>query len=404
MRAPPESLIPTTGQPDLDGHVHHLADLLGEDLGERAAEDREVLAEDADGPAEDRPVARDDGVAPGPVLAHPELDLAVADEAVELDERARVEQEVDPLAGEQLAAVVLPRDRLLRPRVRRGLAQLTQPGELLLGRLVPGRHRAEPNGSRSGDGEAPRGRLRRPARPRSASRCRAVDRASAETSRQARGNGTRAPAGARAHRPRSAARDRGRRGTGAARAAGSPFPRSRARRADRGDVPQLLLGAERWPATISSPSRPTQMHDTCGEPSRFSVTRCASRPDSTIARALSGSDMSPILRTPREPRSCTAGASVARNGCLARPLRDVAVRGRRARTLLLRARRPPDGGRLRGGARRARRRPRAPLPIGDGGRDDRPADDAAARAGRSRSPRAPTTGTVSSSTTSRPGA
>ena len=141
MRAPPESLIPTTGQPTLSGHVHHLADLLGEDLGERAAEDREVLAEDADRPAEDRAVARHDGVAPRPLLAHAELALAVAHEAVELDERAGVEQELDPLAGEELAALVLPRDRFLGARVLGGVAQLAQPGELRLGRVVAGRHR-----------------------------------------------------------------------------------------------------------------------------------------------------------------------------------------------------------------------------------------------------------------------
>ena len=38
----------------LDGEIHHLADLLREDLGERAAEDGEVLAEDEDLAAEDR--------------------------------------------------------------------------------------------------------------------------------------------------------------------------------------------------------------------------------------------------------------------------------------------------------------------------------------------------------------
>ena len=40
-------------------------------------------------PAEDRPVAGDDGVAPRPTLHHPEMRVAVADEAVELDEAAR---------------------------------------------------------------------------------------------------------------------------------------------------------------------------------------------------------------------------------------------------------------------------------------------------------------------------
>ena len=125
---------------DLDGQVHHLADLLGKDLGEGAAEDREVLAEDADRPAEDRPVAGHDGVAPRPLLAHAELALAVAHEPVQLDERAPVEQELDPLTGEELASLVLSRDGLLAARVLRGVAQLAEPGELRLGRVVPGRH------------------------------------------------------------------------------------------------------------------------------------------------------------------------------------------------------------------------------------------------------------------------
>ena len=103
--------MPTTGQPHLQGHVHHLADLLGEDLGERPAENREVLAEDAHRAPEDRPVPRHDRVAPGPLVAHPELALAVADEAVELDERAAVEEELEPLAREELPALVLPGDR-----------------------------------------------------------------------------------------------------------------------------------------------------------------------------------------------------------------------------------------------------------------------------------------------------
>ncbi len=75
----------------LRGHVHHLADLLREDLGEAAAEDGEVLREDEHAAAEDRPVPGHDGVAVRPLLPHPELRLAVADVAVELDERARVD-------------------------------------------------------------------------------------------------------------------------------------------------------------------------------------------------------------------------------------------------------------------------------------------------------------------------
>src|SRR6185369_8367564 len=70
---------PDQGAAVLRGQVHHLADLLGEDLREAAAEDREILREDADAAPEDRPVAGDDGVAVGPPLAHAELSLAMTD-------------------------------------------------------------------------------------------------------------------------------------------------------------------------------------------------------------------------------------------------------------------------------------------------------------------------------------
>ena len=94
----------------LHGEIHDLADLLGEDLRQRPAEHGEVLREDEHLAAEDRPVAGDDGVAPRPVLAHVELDLAVTDEAVELDERARIEELLEPLAREELPALALALD------------------------------------------------------------------------------------------------------------------------------------------------------------------------------------------------------------------------------------------------------------------------------------------------------
>src|SRR5207245_1249445 len=112
--------------PVLDGQVHHLADLLGEDLAERAAEDGEVLGEDEDAPPEDRPVARDDGVAVGASIHHPEVRLAVSDVAVELDERARIAELLDALPGEQLALLAAARDGFLAARVARLLPQLLQ--------------------------------------------------------------------------------------------------------------------------------------------------------------------------------------------------------------------------------------------------------------------------------------
>ena len=121
---------------ELRREVHHLADLLGEDLGEAAAEDREVLREDEDLAAEDRPVAGDDRVAVGTALEHPEVRLTVADVAVELHERSRVEQPHDPLAGEELARLAVLRNCLLVAGVKRLVAKLAQARELPLCRVL----------------------------------------------------------------------------------------------------------------------------------------------------------------------------------------------------------------------------------------------------------------------------
>ena len=79
-------------------------------LGERAAEHGEVLAEDEDEPAVDGALAGHDAVARHLLLGHAELGAAVLDEHVGLLERIRVEQKLDPLAGGELAALVLRLD------------------------------------------------------------------------------------------------------------------------------------------------------------------------------------------------------------------------------------------------------------------------------------------------------
>ena len=94
-----------------------------------------------DDTAAERAVAGDDRVAVGPV-SRVEAGVAVARVAVELDEGARVEQLLDPLAREQLAALVLARDRLLASGVLGPLAQLLEPGELRRRRLVGGHRRS----------------------------------------------------------------------------------------------------------------------------------------------------------------------------------------------------------------------------------------------------------------------
>src|SRR5207302_2848149 len=81
---------PDHGAAVLGRHVHDLADLLGEHLAQRAAEDGEVLAQDEDAAAEDSSVARDDRAAVRAPLEHPEVRLAVTHVAVELDERSWV--------------------------------------------------------------------------------------------------------------------------------------------------------------------------------------------------------------------------------------------------------------------------------------------------------------------------
>ena len=61
------------GAPTLHGQVHDLADLLGVRLGQRAAEDREVLAEDEHQPSVDGAVAGDDAVAQDALLVEAEV-------------------------------------------------------------------------------------------------------------------------------------------------------------------------------------------------------------------------------------------------------------------------------------------------------------------------------------------
>src|SRR5205823_1267378 len=109
-------------------------------LRQAAAEDGEVLREDEDLAPEDRPVAGDDGVAPRPPLEHPEVRFPVAHVAVELDERAGIEQPLEPFAGEELPLLALPVDRLLARLVLGLVAEGLELLELGLGRILRGRH------------------------------------------------------------------------------------------------------------------------------------------------------------------------------------------------------------------------------------------------------------------------
>ena len=101
------------GRPRLHRHVLELCDLQRVGLGQRAAEHREVLGKHKRLAAVDGAPAGDDAVAGHLVLLHAELGRAVLDEHVEFLERSLVEQQLDALAGGQLAAGVLRLDALL---------------------------------------------------------------------------------------------------------------------------------------------------------------------------------------------------------------------------------------------------------------------------------------------------
>ena len=130
MRAPAPSLMPISGRPVLMRQLLHLDDLLAVDLAEAAAEDRRVLAEDADVAAVDGAVAGHHAVAERAVVLEAEVRAAVPGQRVELDERILVQQREDALAGGQLALGVDLLDRRLADRVQRLLGALAQIGEL----------------------------------------------------------------------------------------------------------------------------------------------------------------------------------------------------------------------------------------------------------------------------------
>src|SRR5215203_397812 len=124
---PSRVVDPDSGTTRRDGEIHDLADLLRVDFAQGTPEHGEVLGKDADLAPRNLTVARDDPIPEGPVLLQAEVVRAVHPVAVQLDERARVEQELDALAGRQLAAFSLPLDGLLGGRVGRRLTQMPQP-------------------------------------------------------------------------------------------------------------------------------------------------------------------------------------------------------------------------------------------------------------------------------------
>ena len=117
--------MPMIGQPVFIARSITLTIFSPKTSTEAAAEDREVLREDAHLAAVDRAVAGDHAVAVRAVLLEAERRRAVAGELVELDEGALVEELLDALACGLLALRVLLLDgalgagvdRLLEPAV-----------------------------------------------------------------------------------------------------------------------------------------------------------------------------------------------------------------------------------------------------------------------------------------------
>jgi hypothetical protein len=114
--------------------IHDLADLLGEGTGEGAAEDGEVLGEHEDQASVDPARARHHAVAQDLPVAQLEVGAAVGLEAVELDEAARVEQQLYSLARRELRLGVLRVDPVLSAAQLGLRVQLLELLELLLDR------------------------------------------------------------------------------------------------------------------------------------------------------------------------------------------------------------------------------------------------------------------------------
>src|SRR5690606_2056565 len=145
----------------LQRQLHHLDDLLGVGEAERAAEDGEVLREDVDEPPVDGAEAGHDAVAVGPALFEAEAGGLVADERAEFLERALVQQDVQALAGGQLALLVLPGDAgLAAAQARLGAAAVE------VGEEVRGVGRRGGLGHRGGGGERRSSEDTRTGRPR----------------------------------------------------------------------------------------------------------------------------------------------------------------------------------------------------------------------------------------------
>ena len=119
-------------RPDLHRQIHDLADLAGVRLRQRPTEDREVLREDEHQPAVDRAMAGDDAVAEIVRSLRVGRGGPVGHERVELDERSRVEEQLEALAGRELAHRMLALDPLGSPTEQRLRAHPAKAGDPLV--------------------------------------------------------------------------------------------------------------------------------------------------------------------------------------------------------------------------------------------------------------------------------
>ena len=108
-----------------------------EEAGQRAAEHGEVLAEDEDQSTVYRAIAGHDAVAREFLRIHAEIVAAVFDELVPFFEAAGVEQQLDTLAGGELAFLVLLLDTVQPSAQASGGFLLHEQGYVLLHGVNP---------------------------------------------------------------------------------------------------------------------------------------------------------------------------------------------------------------------------------------------------------------------------
>ena len=111
----------------LDREIHDLHDFGGVGFGQRSAKDGEILCERVDGTSVYAAVTGDDAVARDDLVGHPEIEAAMGDELVDFFERIRIEQQLDALAGGQLAGRTLALETLLASSKLGSSLELVEP-------------------------------------------------------------------------------------------------------------------------------------------------------------------------------------------------------------------------------------------------------------------------------------